>query len=431
MNGIPNSPINRYHQVVGGEFSNNTFVNCDNVQLCAGSDAERTLPPVDTKIENNIFHNDKLSEIFTVYDDISGISFTNNYLSKGVKPITGVGIDIVDLQIVKNNYGLPVPVSPSLNSAGCNLDRPEATAENCGPNWYVHENPEPTFDCGKIVNVEPGLNTLVEAIGNVSAGDVLVLKNGDYSNSKEMRISVPMTIRSVEKPQITSERNSMFIIENGGALKLRGIDISGDQAPDMAGNAIISSSKNSMNRNYKILVENCNVRDLTVNNSFSFFRSYKSTFADSVVIRNCSIENVSGHVIELNAENEDLGIYNAEHVVLEDSEFKHILGSVLNLYRGGTDESTFGPIFSMDRCTLTDVGKGIQNKSGSCILIHGVQQALIENSFFYESSPLTIFQTNGVPVTHVESNKFFPKVNIVSNDVDFFQKNNLVQHRVN
>ena len=45
MNGVPNSTINRYHQAKDAVVENNTFINCDNIQLCAGSDDERSAIP--------------------------------------------------------------------------------------------------------------------------------------------------------------------------------------------------------------------------------------------------------------------------------------------------------------------------------------------------------------------------------------------------
>ena len=39
MNGVPNSPLNRYFQVESAIIENNVFVDSDHVQLCAGSDA--------------------------------------------------------------------------------------------------------------------------------------------------------------------------------------------------------------------------------------------------------------------------------------------------------------------------------------------------------------------------------------------------------
>ncbi len=69
MNGVPNSPPNRYVPVIDSKVSNNTFINCDHIQLCAGSDAERSQAPRTSEISENIFYNDHKKNLFTVYDE--------------------------------------------------------------------------------------------------------------------------------------------------------------------------------------------------------------------------------------------------------------------------------------------------------------------------------------------------------------------------
>ena len=53
MNGVPNSAINRYHQVSGVDISNNTWVNCENISFGVGSDNERTATPELSVFANN------------------------------------------------------------------------------------------------------------------------------------------------------------------------------------------------------------------------------------------------------------------------------------------------------------------------------------------------------------------------------------------
>lgn len=421
MNGVPNSPINRYNQVVGGVFSNNTFIDCDYFQLCAGSDAERTATPVDTKIENNIFYHSRAKEIFTAYDDISGISWENNYLNVGVKPIVDKGINLVEMKLVKNENGIEEVESPAIQNAGCNLKKPVATAENSGVSWYPIKSGELTFGTGKETEVEPGENSLVDAVNNSNSGDILILKTGEYLNSKNIFIKHAVTIKAATdaKPLILTEKNSMFSIENEGALKLSGVVISGKASPDMAGNSIVTTSKYSMNRNYKLIVENCTVKDLDVNYSFDFLKVYKNTMADSILIRNCEFSNIDGNVMELDKEYEDLGIYNAEDVVIDHSTFSNVRNSVLTIYRGGTDESTFGPMVKISDILMKNCGKGNRNKGGNSIYLYGVQLAKVNNLNMIDCADFRLFLSNGEPVTRIEKLNIYPKAEIVSNSKDF------------
>ncbi|WP_372652662.1 chondroitinase-B domain-containing protein [Draconibacterium sp.] len=425
MNGVPNSAPNRYVQVDGGVFSNNTFVNCNHVQLCAGSDEERSAIPVNTKVENNVFYNDANKKLFTVYDDISGIYFANNYLSEGVEPPAGIDIDVVEMNLVENNNGLPVPVSPLIKSAGCSLEKPVATKENTGVNWYVLTDEKLRFGIGHETMVEHGSNTLFNAVRNSKSGDILVLKDGEYINSKNIFVAHPLTIKAAHNGKATlfTEKNDMFVIQNLGALKLQGLNMSGALSPDMAGNCIIGTSRHSMNRNYKLIVEDCTVEDLVVNHSFDFIRVAKNTFADSVVIRNCAFKNITGSVASLNKENDDIGAYSAEYVIYENNTFEKVGKTVLNLRRGGTDESTFGPTLIFKDCNITNCGWDKRNDVKGSIYIHGVQVADISDSDFKNSAPFILHLTNGEPITSISNINIHPKANIESNSNDYTLKN--------
>ena len=70
MNGVPDSPINRYHQVDGAEIVNNTLVNVEHIQLAAGSDAERSAVPINSKFENNLIYTESGRDTFTLYESI-------------------------------------------------------------------------------------------------------------------------------------------------------------------------------------------------------------------------------------------------------------------------------------------------------------------------------------------------------------------------
>lgn len=417
MNGVPNSPVNRYHQVKNGVFSYNTFIDCDHIQLCAGSDSERTAVPIDSKIENNIFYHSSASDIFTVYDDISGINFENNHYNTGLNPIQAKGFTGSDIKLIENEFGIFIPESSGIYNGGCNLLKPSANKDNTGVSWYPKKQDNLAFGTGKTIVVEPGENNLAEAVKNSNAGDILIIKDGEYLNSKTIFVNHPITIKAElnTNPVLLSERNNMFAINNQGALKLSGLTISGKNSPDIAGNSIVTTSKYSMNRNYKLVVENCSVKDLDVNYAFNFLKVYKNTMADSIVIRNSTFENITGSILELDKEYEDLGIYNAEYVIIENSVFSKIQNALLTAYRGGTDESTFGPIVRIKNSTINNCGKGSRNKAGNLIYLHGVQVTEIENLNINESADFKVFLSNDEPIVKLNKLNIYPKVEIKSN----------------
>ena len=108
----------------------------------------------------------------------------------------------------------------------------------------------------------------------------------------------------------------------------------------------------------------------------------------------------------MNKEIEDLGIYNAEYVTLKGNSFDNVQGALVNLYRGGTDESTFGPHFEMTKNTIKNSSQGKRNKSASSLYLHGVQVTNIVNNTFDNSAIVTIKHTVGEPKTVLKNNKF-------------------------
>jgi poly(beta-D-mannuronate) lyase len=115
---------------------------------------------------------------------------------------------------------------------------------------------------------------------------------------------------------------------------------------------------------------------------------------------------VTGSVLALNREDDDLGIYNGEYIRIDNSEFKNIGGAIADIYRGGTDESTFGPHFMLRASTIDDVGKNKRNKSKASVRLHGVQATDIHDNVFVVSRPIRVTETVGEPVTRLSGNMF-------------------------
>ncbi len=118
MNGVPNSPINRYNQVVDSYMDNNIVVNSDYIQLCAGSDEERSAIPVGSTFKNNLILGNTNAEPFTIYDDVSGISFEGNVMNTSAKAPFAQGFEKVPLALSKNENGLWAPSQELIDQIG-------------------------------------------------------------------------------------------------------------------------------------------------------------------------------------------------------------------------------------------------------------------------------------------------------------------------
>ena len=200
---------------------------------------------------------------------------------------------------------------------------------------------------------------------------------------------------------------SAIDIQNGGSLSLEGIKFDGANAPDYAGNAVIRTSKNSMNENYKLFINNCDFENLVVNHSFDVVKVSKNTFADTLSIQNSSFKNITGHIVVLDKETEDVGAYNAEYLIIKNNVFKDVQGTALRLYRGGTDESTFGPFLELEHNVFDNVGNGKRNKYNAAISLYGVQENDISNNIFINSKAINMHLVVGEPIVNVLNNDFY------------------------
>lgn len=406
MNGVPNSPINRYHQVEDALINNNTLVNIEHIQLAAGSDAERSALPVNSEFANNLIVNDNGRDTFTLYDDVSGIAFSGNVLHEVPNPQLSKGFTSQSVAMTRAANGLLYPESQKLASVGVSRDLTVTRKDETGASWYPKSDSRLRFDTGQTIDVKPAAGVLEGAIARAEAGDVIQLAAGDYLVSKILLIDKPLSFKGSGDVQIEFERSTLFQINDGGSLKLQGLSISGKSAPDSFGNSVVRSSRYSMLVNYQVWVEDCEFTDLDVNRAFNVLSVSKSTMADRIDIVRSSFNDVSGAILKLDKEQDDYGIYNAEYVDIKDSSFTNVQGALVDLYRGGTDESTFGPHFLLQDSELDNVGMGSKNKSGASVHLHGVQVADIEDNTFTRSAPIKISHTVAEPVTQIVNNTF-------------------------
>ena len=408
MNGVPDSPINRYHQVEDSVIENNTIIGSSHIELAGGSDEERSAVPTSTKFVNNLIYNEDSRNIITAHDDVSGITFKGNVLNEDTESIVNSGFEALDIKLERLPNGLQHAGANVPLSAGASRDLKVLDRDDTGPDWYPKPDGNNGFGSGKTYHVKAEGDKLIEALESAQPGDVLELKPGNYLVEKLLVIDKPLTIKVMEGATVTVEfeRNTLFEIQDGGALQLQGFTISGKSAPDVAGNSVIRTSRYSMLNSYQLLVDGMTIEHMNVNHTFDFLRVAKGTFAERIEITNSNFSDVTGNILGLEKETDDLGLYNAEYVIIRNSKFNNVGQSLLNIYRGGTDESTFGPHVDIRDSYFDAVGNSKRNKPGASVFMLGVQVATISNNEFTNSRAIKVVQTVGEPVTSITDNQF-------------------------
>lgn len=426
MNGVPNSPPNRYVPVIDSKVNNNTFINCDHIQLCAGSDAERSTAPKNSEIAGNVFYHESKEDLFTIYDDISGISFKENILGKNLKTSIPEGFQNAEITLEKNEQGYLIPKSDLIKN-DISISKDIATKENTGASWYQKTDKSVALNSGNTIKVPSGINTLYDAVKTSNAGDIIELEEGGtYLLTKAVKIKHPLSFKTIgnHKATILFERMMAFEIQNGGSLSLENIKFDGAKSPDYAGNSVISTSKKSMIENYKLFIDNCDFEDLVVNHSFDVLRVSKGSFADTISITFSKFKNITGHIAALDKETDDIGAYNVEYLIMKNNTIADVQGAALRLYRGGKDESTFGPFLEFDHNVLDNVGHGKKNKYSRALSLYGVQVSDIENNIFNGSKAMEMHLVVGEPIVNILNNNFYESDElIITGDQKYNLKN--------
>ncbi len=380
MNGVPNSLINRYYQVVDAQIENNTFVDCTPLTFGAGKDAERTLSPQRVTFQKNLFINPS-DPVYHDENNDGGVLITDNAVDK---TNVGKGFSQIKTTFFTKN-GTTVPQAKGFGADPKKLSF--ITVKDVGAKWFNPDKTIPNVRNKAIAIRSSEIKSLQQYINKANAGDTILLADeGVYRLESEIIINKPMVIaadKELNKKPIFVNASyktlpAFITIENGGSLLVKNIAFQG--AFESYGNvqAGIRSTDKPMNMHYNLTIDGCEFYDYN-EGSFAGFKASKSTLADSLVIKNSLFRNISGTAVNIAEEKEDRGIYGAEYTIVINTVFTNILGSAINVYRGGNDESTLGPFVTINHCTFNEVEN---REQGTAVRLAGVQHASITNSIF-------------------------------------------------
>lgn len=406
MNGVPNSPVNRYVQVENALIERNSILDSSRITLGAGADEERSAAPVNSYFYANLLSGTGDGDFIEVDADISGITMASNVLLAGQIENAAANIPKRSSALVRGDNGLLYPADSALAETGAPQDMTVLSLQDVGVFWYDKPAESDAFGFGREIPVAATQTALLQALAAAQDGDTLVLAPGTYALDRIIPVTRALTIKAAAPAGapviLTFSRPSLFQLGEGGRLRLSGLVIDGSNAPDSAGNAVISTDSAPIRGNLQIEMDAVQVRDLTINRDFDVIHFGPASLADSVKITRSEFEDISGAVVSGVSERDDQGRYNVDYLTIEDSVFRNVTGALAEIYRGGTDESTFGPHVLIARSTLENVGLG----AGSSVHLHGVQEAAIEGNVLIASAPMRITHTVGVPSTRIDNNIF-------------------------
>jgi poly(beta-D-mannuronate) lyase len=430
MNGVPNSPDNRYVEVTDAVVANNSWINCTPISLCEGSDTERSVTPRRVVFQNNAFFNTKDKKIYNAYDDISRISFRSNAVSNDVPQDVAAGFIKVNASSKKvkpgnTPFNLSYAVSDSLNGiaktrlkggfsakAGYNSKNYNSVIKNAernsGAAWFVKMKMPPA-EFAEVLSATNGEELAKLLANNGGANAVITLSDSYYDIKSPILVTGNVTLTTAQKLVRFSSGELPYIFQIQGGSSLRLDKFSADLS-DVKAKTFITSDLSGSSDHSEFVVTNSNFNNL----GGDFFFASKSTMLDSVAARLTVFRNIKGTLFNFNNETDKKGYYNAEHVTISNCTFANNSGQLLGMLRGGNDESTMGPL-------LAFTNNNIENSTSAAaplIYLYGTQRSAVTgNTFTNTSKNQTLIQyADAVRAVHsLFDNRFSASGNVITN----------------
>ena len=424
MAGVFNSPANRYLPVRDAVIANNTFLNCTPFSISEGKDAERSVDPKNVLLLNNLFYANKpgplcytVSTIDSVFaaGNVFSASLTNpgvqgfnagaigmqKWDSKGFPVIGASGANnatkkILDsLNAIASTRGVPA----FSNTVGANdinyFKALFANAPTLGNSWESKKMSATTISQKTItVSTASELETAISA----GANSKIVLKPGTYTFLQPIVIKGSITITSNGNAvnfATSSAMINLFTLQQDAQLTLQNSSIN---AAGLTAQYFITVTRDGSGIHTNI--------QMTASKIFNFagaaiILAPKSSYLDNITIQNSVFENNKATLLSLKDEDDNKGYYNAERIVVTNNSFTNHTGQIATIYRGGTDESTMGPIFSFSNNKIVNC-----TANSALIELFGVQQSKVNNNLFTSSNKAgkTIAYTDNTKAFHYQKN---------------------------
>jgi poly(beta-D-mannuronate) lyase len=215
---------------------------------------------------------------------------------------------------------------------------------------------------------------------------------------------------------------AIFVLAGKGNLTLSDLNINGEKSTSQH---FISNDTAKSAEHFNLTVKNCAISGFSKKNGLEdIFYAYKSLFADSVVFHNNTFSNNDVNIFMMSSENDNKGLYNAERIFIGHNKFENNSGKLLNVYRGGNDESTMGPhlVFSHNKitnCATADNSPLVQ--------LTGVQVSkLFSNAFTMANVSNTLVSYKDlVRARHSFENNMVSQSGIVETNKYYTEKQNI------
>ncbi len=410
-NGVPDSPLNRYFQVINAQVVNNTIVNCKYpFVIGAGADAELSLAPKDCFIANNVVadYSSSTSKMVEYIDDPENMTFQNNIMYGADLGISSqAGILEEDPELIFSDLWRPTDLSNvvdygvdtfsyviddidgqtriTTNDAGCDqistdpINIVPLIKEDVGVKWASSL---------KEVSATDGGQLLKTYIDSAEDGDIIVLttSGGVYQMETSAILSADIKIRAEygldEKPLIeaSGDVDEFILLEANANLSIQEINFNGGgTTSNTFKSAFMSSSILDENDTLGLILRDCQFNDFTdteggyilqstvpvvfeqlILTDVQIFDVAKQAFlfennfhADSLVFSNCSFINIGREILLMDVASQGDALATINHCTIDSVGFDGAGYEIISLTN--TDATITNTLFTNSTSSATSV----------------------------------------------------------------------------
>jgi poly(beta-D-mannuronate) lyase len=240
-------------------------------------------------------------------------------------------------------------------------------------------------------------NELATAI-SAGANTKIILKPGNYTFLEPIVIKNNVTISSngaAVSFTTTGPIDQLFTLLQNAQLTIQNSSIN---ASAVAAQHFMAVTSDGSGIHSSIGISSCKIQGFT---GAAIVMAPKSSYLDNITIQNSVFENNKAALLSLKDEDDNKGYYNAERIVVTNNSFTNHTGQLATIYRGGTDESTMGPLFTFSNNKIVNC-----TAIGALIELFGVQQSNVNNNVFTSSNIAgkTVAYTDNTKAFHYQKN---------------------------
>jgi len=400
MNGVFNSPPHRYLPVRDAVIANNTFYNCSPISLGEGADTERTVQPINVYIFNNVFYNPSSEVLFNHSSPTDSIYFANNFISnkQNTQTINGFGKTKIKFDkwdeiefpfITKRSVDILPVAMQSMESerlkehfpkeAGCNefsyFKSLYQNSKQMGISWHLNDAGK--YEDTKVFKCKDADAVYAALSSNNNKIEIELTGNSYFFSKPLVIVKNTFIIGPNRQISFSSDHNliNFFEITGSNSLIIENLNLMSDT---LAFNQFINTESNGSCNYFSININNCQFSGSDV---IAFCNIAKNSFANSISVTNSTFSKITGALFNLKDENDDKGFYSTEKIEISNCVFENNVGYLLNMYRGGNDESTMGPKLVFTNNKISDCRNDYE-----LIRLFGVQESLVNDNSFINAN---------------------------------------------